>query len=429
LSTDQAFVPLTIERPVAGGDMLARHEGRVVFVRGVIPGERVMARIVRQTKGVAWAELHKILEPSPDRRSSPVDPACGGAYFAHMSPERQRALKADIIADAFRRIGKHPLAEPPRVAGSPEHGYRLRARLHVRDRQVGFFREGTHTLCDAGPSGQLREDSLVAARAVVNALGRRADDCDALTLAEDVAGRSRIVHLEARPGATLEDLDGPSLLLDGISGATASAGRRVFTLAGLPIVTDTARDLFGGDSPIDSGVRWSRHATSFFQANRFLAGAVVRRVLSIIDGDVVADLYSGVGLFAVALGARGSHVLAVEGDASSGGDLAVNAHPLADRIDVVQSSVESAVARLPPPGLDAIVIDPPRTGLTSEARRGVVAWRPRRVVYVSCDPPTLARDAAGLFAAGYQLQGIEAFDFFPNTPHVETLAVFDLTPP
>jgi 23S rRNA (uracil1939-C5)-methyltransferase len=407
--------------------MLARHEGRVVFVRGVIPGERVMAQIVRQAKGVAWAEVSEILEPSPDRRSAPADSACGGSYFAHMSPARQRALKAEIITDALRRIGKHRLAEPPRVAASEERGYRLRARLHIRDRQIGFFRKGSHTICDAGPSGQLREDSLVAVRAVVNALGRRADDCEALTLAEDIAARSRVVHLEPRPGATLEDLDGPSLIVDGISGATAAAGRRAFTLAGSPIVTDTASDLFAGDSPIDAGVRWSRHATSFFQANRFLAGELVRHVLSVAEGDVVADLYSGVGLFAVALGAKGRRVLAVEGDASSGGDLAMNAQAFADHIDVVRSSVETAVARVPPPGLDAVVVDPPRTGLTSDALRGVVAWRPKRVVYVSCDPPTLARDAAVLFSAGYRLHGIEAFDLFPNTPHVETVAVFDAT--
>jgi 23S rRNA (uracil1939-C5)-methyltransferase len=407
--------------------MLARHEGRIVFVRGAIPGERVMARIVRQAKGVAWADVSEILEPSPDRRSALADPACGGAYFAHVSPARQRALKADIIADAFRRIGKHPLAEPPRVAGAGEHGYRLRARLHIRDRQIGFFREGTHTVCDAGPSGQLREDSLVALRAVVTALGRRADDCDAVMLAEDIAARSRVVHLEPRRGATLEDLDGPSLIVDGISGATASAGRRAFTLAGSPVVTDTASDVLGGDSPMAIGVRWTRHATSFFQANRFLAGALLRQVLSVADGDVVADLYSGVGLYAVALGARGCRVLAVEGDASSGGDLAVNAQAFADHIDVVQTSVESAVARARPSGLDVVVVDPPRTGLTSDALGGVVAWRPRRLVYVSCDPPTLACDAAVLFGAGYRLHGLEAFDLFPNTPHVETVAVFDAT--
>jgi len=405
--------------------MLARHEGRVVLVRGAIPGERVLAQIVRQARGVAWAEVREVLEPSPDRRPAPADSACGGAYFAHVSPARQRALKAEIIADAFRRIGKHRLAEPPRVTGSEEHGYRLRARLHIRDRQIGFFREGSHTICDAGLSRQLREDSLLAVRAVVIALGPRADDCEALTLAEDIPARSRVVHLEPRPGATLEDLDGPSLIVAGISGATASAGRRALTLAGSPIVTDTASDLFAGDSPTGVDVQWVRHAPSFFQANRFLAGDLARHVLSVVDGEVVADLYSGVGLFAVALGARGCRVLAVEGDASSGGDLAVNAQAFADRIDVVQSSVESVVARVPPAGLVTVVVDPPRTGMTADALRGVVAWRPQRVVYVSCDPPTLARDAAALFGAGYRLHGIEAFDLFPNTPHVEAVAVFD----
>jgi 23S rRNA (uracil1939-C5)-methyltransferase len=424
---DDRLVSLLIERPVAGGEMLARHEGRIVFVRGAIPGERVTAQIVRQAKGVAWAHVREILEPSPDRRSALADPACGGTYFAHVAPARQRALKAEIIADAFRRIGKHQLAEPPRVTGAEERGYRLRARLHIRDRQIGFFREGTHALCDAGPSAQLREDSLVAVRAVVTALGTRADDCDTLTLAEDIAVRSRVVHFEPRPGATLEDLDGPSLIVGGISGATASAGRRSFTLAGIPVVTDTAADLMGGDSPMESGVRWTRHATSFFQANRFLAGRLLGHVLSVAEGDVVADLYAGVGLFAVALGARGCHVLAVEGDTSSGGDLAVNAGAFADHIDVAPISVESAVARPRPSGLDAVIVDPPRTGLSSEALTGLVAWRPRRVVYVSCDPPTLARDAARLFGAGYRLHGIEAFDLFPNTPHVETVAVFEVT--
>src|SRR5690349_23076982 len=204
--------------------MIARQDGRIVFLRGVIPGERVLARIVRQAKGVAWAEVVEILEPSPDRRATAADPACGGASFAHIAPARQAALKAEIIADAFRRIGKHPLAEPPMVRPSPERGYRLRARLHVRDRRVGFFRDGTHTICDAAPSGQLRDDSLVACQAMVDALGPAADALDAVTVAEDVAARARVVHLEPRAGAPLGGLEAGARLVDGVTGATISTG-------------------------------------------------------------------------------------------------------------------------------------------------------------------------------------------------------------
>jgi 23S rRNA (uracil1939-C5)-methyltransferase len=409
--------------------MLARHDGRIVFVRGVIPGERVSARIVRRAKGVAWAEVVEILDASPDRRATTADPSCGGASFAHIAPARQLTLKAEIIADAFRRIGKHPLAEVPAVRPSPERGYRLRARLHVRDRRVGFFRDGTHTLCDAAPSGQLRDDTLAAVGGLVETLGSAADAIDALTVAENVAARSRVVHLEPRPGTALDGLEAAAALTDGVSGLTIStANGRFVSLAGAPTVTDTALDLLGADPPIDAGVAWTRHATSFFQANRYLTGAVVRKVLAeladVADG-VIADCYAGVGLFAVAIAARGSRVVAIEGDRWSGADLAVNAQPFADRLTVVTSSVEQTLAAPAPDGLAAVVVDPPRTGMSPDALRGAVAWRPRRLVYVSCDPPTLARDAAVLFAAGYTLVRIEAFDLFPNTPHVETVAVFD----
>jgi 23S rRNA (uracil1939-C5)-methyltransferase len=396
----------------------------------VIPGERVLARITRQVKGVSWAEVVDIVEPSPDRRELSLDPSCGGGYYAHIALERQRALKADIIADAFRRIGKHPLSSAVAVAPSPEHGYRLRARLHVRHRRAGFFREGTHTLCDAAPAGQLRPGALDAVTRLVEAIGGHADQCDAITVTEDIAARNLVAHLEpmsdARPD-WLDGLDSAALIASGVTGVTTMAGRRRVVLAGTPTVTDRAVDLFGGASPIGDAPAWTRHATSFFQGNRYLMGALVTRVLDATEGaPAIGDLYSGVGLFAVALAARGSRVVAVEGDDSSGGDLVTNAEPWKDHLEVWHSSVEHATGRTSAPAFDAVVVDPPRTGMSPEALTGVARWRPARVVYVSCDPPTLARDAAVLISSGYTLTGVDAYDMFPNTPHVETVAVFDL---
>src|SRR4051812_14898168 len=148
-------VSLAIEKPAAGGGMIARHEGQIVFVSGAIPGERVRARVEQVRGGTAYAETIRVEESSPDRREPGGDPACGGNVFAHIAYPRQLQLKADIVADAFARIGKLPLNVIVPVRPSPEQGYRMRARLHVREGRIGFFREGTHDLCDATRTGQL----------------------------------------------------------------------------------------------------------------------------------------------------------------------------------------------------------------------------------------------------------------------------------
>ncbi|HSF99535.1 MAG TPA: TRAM domain-containing protein, partial [Vicinamibacterales bacterium] len=145
---DAGVVELTIERPAAGGRMIARQNGRVILVAGAIPGERVRVRFERQTRQVAWATVIDVLEPSDDRRDVSGDPACGGTAYAHIRYDRQLALKAEIITDAFARIGRLRLPAPPVVRPSPEHGYRLRARFHVTGRRAVFFREGTHEPCD-----------------------------------------------------------------------------------------------------------------------------------------------------------------------------------------------------------------------------------------------------------------------------------------
>src|SRR5215467_8627209 len=152
-------VSLTIEKPAAGGRMIARLDGQVVLVGGAIPGERVTARIERAGKGVLFADTVSPDEPSPDRRPTAADPLCGGCLYAHIEYARQLAIKSDVIADAFARIGHVELPAPVRVAPSPEEGYRMRARLHVRGQRYGFFREGTHDICDARATRQLLPSS------------------------------------------------------------------------------------------------------------------------------------------------------------------------------------------------------------------------------------------------------------------------------
>src|SRR5438067_308543 len=159
-------VELAVEKPAAGGRMIARHLGQVVLVRGAIPGERVRAWIERAEKRLAYAVTREVVAPSPDRRDGDPDPLCGGALYSHIAYPRQLEIKSDVIRDAFARLGGHPIEQAVAVAASPEHGYRMRARFHVHGSRAGFYREGTHQLCDAAATRQLRAESIRAVEAL-----------------------------------------------------------------------------------------------------------------------------------------------------------------------------------------------------------------------------------------------------------------------
>lgn len=403
--------------------MLARGPDGVVLVAGAIPGERVRVEIERVAKRVTWARVVEVLEPSPSRRSPAVDPACGGLAYAHMHYDVQRQCKRDVVVDAFRRVGKITVDSPEAVA-SPEHGYRWRARFHVRGGRVGFFRENTHTLCDPAPTNQLMDAALEAVLDVVRWAGPDIDAIDQLILAENRAGTARVVHLVFHVDATMGDVAAVAGAPVDVDGVTVSAGNAVVAIAGdRARISDSAYQLFDDECPIPGDTTWTRSALAFFQANRFLTGGLITEVLA-SPGQEVLDLYAGVGLFSVACAARGARVTAVEGDGVSGADLDENAAPFADRVTVRHDSVEAAVRTMRPAAFDTVIVDPPRTGLSPEALDGMLRLAATQIVYVSCDPATLARDAAALIGAGYAIERLRVFDLFPNTAHVETIARF-----
>ena len=427
-----ARLTLEIEKPAAGGRMLARHAGQVVLVAGAIPGERVIARVERVGKGVAFADSEEILSPSPDRRAGAADGRCGGNVLSHVAYPRQLALKGQIIQDAFARIGRMPLANAPEVLGSPEHGYRMRSRLHVQGDRIGFFREGTHEICDAAGTAQLlpaTNDWIAFAARTLAGLARRTGGAHeplviGLELAENISGTARAVHVELHEGVD----PGPfAALSDGLAGLSAQAAdaRVPTTLAGTPSIEDTIE--VGGARAGQLTLR--RDVRAFFQGNRFLLEPLVERVASRIDAGPVVDLYAGVGLFGLALASTGVRdVTLVEGDPISSADLARNAAPFGDRVAVRQQSVETFLSRSSGPASDTrpvIIVDPPRTGMTREALAGVINHEPPRIVYVSCDVATLARDARILVDAGWELAEVTGIDLFPNTAHVESVAVFE----
>jgi 23S rRNA (uracil1939-C5)-methyltransferase len=425
-ATIEDELDLQVERPIAGGRMLARAAGQIVFVSGTVPGERVRARVERRTRDVLWARTIDVLEAGPSRRETTLDAACGGLAYAHIHYDDQRRFKAEILADAFRRIARRPLAAPPEVAPSPETGYRLRARLHLHGGRAGFLREGTHDWCDADGTGQLARGSVAAIAAALEQIGESAlRSCKAVLLAENIAANERVLHLEPFDGQAIE-IDGDTALSPGITGLTTSRGDEIVILAGAGRVADAARDLFGDPLPagVDAGVTWSRGAVSFFQGNRYVTGTLARHVLAQISGTRVVDAYAGVGLFALPLASRGCDVIAIEADAHAAADLDRNSARWIDRLRVVPKPVERALPRVAAGSIETIVLDPPRTGLSPAALDSLARLSAPQCVYVSCDPATLARDAGRLFAHGYELDDVRAFDLFPNTAHIEAVATF-----
>jgi 23S rRNA (uracil1939-C5)-methyltransferase len=418
-----SVLTLDVEKPAAGGRMLARHHGRVVLVWGAIPGERVTARVDQTKKSVAFATTIEVLSASPDRRALVSDSRCGGNVLAHVAYERQRLLKGEIIRDAFGRIGRIPLERVPDVMASPERGYRMRARLHAVNGRLGFYREESHELCDASATGQLLEStSAWIAEAEESLRTKSLKDVTGVEISENIAGDERACHLDLRAGANPSAY---STLAAGLVGLTAQPADRLEAgmLAGIPQVVDVIQVPDG-----DPGLRLRlvRSVRAFFQGNRFLVESLLRQVMALVtDEGPILDLYAGGGLFGLGLlGAGLEDVTLVEGDPISGADLQVNAEPYRPRARVERASVETFLAGRRSLRPATIIVDPPRTGLSRDAVAGIVAMMPRQVVYVSCDVATLARDARALVDGGYTLSSITGLDLFPNTAHVETVVQF-----
>jgi tRNA/tmRNA/rRNA uracil-C5-methylase (TrmA/RlmC/RlmD family) len=302
----------------------------------------------------------------------------------------------------------------------------MRARVHARHGRIGFFLEHTHRICDVRASGQLLPETALA----LDALADRLRDAG-LTGAADIdvsenrTGDMRAVHVDLAPDARLELPDelGPVPGVTGLSWSHPSM-RVERCMFGTPLVEDEVRLAGCADAPEGASVRLRRHVRAFFQGNRFLLDQIVAAVVAACPPGPVVDLYAGVGLFGVCLAATGQHeVIAVEGHPASAADLEVNAQPYSRSIAVRHTSVERFVQERTGAGRGTLVLDPPRTGMSRDAMMGALGLGASRVVFVSCDVATFARDVGRFVGAGYQLDAIRGFDLFPTTAHVEALAV------
>lgn len=397
MTGDLELVPTAM---AAGGAALARDaDGRVVFVEGALPGERVRARLTDTRKDFARAVALEILEPSPDRVAAPcpaLAAGCGGCTWQHVSTAGQTRLKADIVVDALRRIAKlaePPVPEPVQMAGRP---LRTAARLAVSPGGRAGHRPRIG-------SGAVATDACLVAHPLLEELivdGRYAGASEVL-LRVSVATGERIVLVDRGAGEV-----------------QVPAGVRVFQEG------DTRPAFVHEDV---AGRRFRISAGSFFQSGPVVAAALTSTVSSSIDdalpeGGVLIDAYAGVGLFAAVIGSqRRVRVVAVENDQSAVADARVN---LAD-LDAKVVAVE--VARWRPQRADVVVADPARSGLGRPGVGALAAAGSPCLFLVSCDPASLARDTVLLGDAGYSLGSVRLVDAFPHTFHVETVSRFDLT--
>ncbi|WP_029253547.1 class I SAM-dependent RNA methyltransferase [Paraoerskovia marina] len=400
--------------PVAhGGHCVARHDGRVVFVRHTLPGERVRARLTDAGESAKFwrADAMEILEASPDR-VTPAWPEAGpggvgGGELSHVSLPGQRRWKAAVLREQLSRLASIDrdvdVEEMPGDEARGGLGYRTRIDL-VADAEgrAGMVRHRSH---DVVPL-----DSMPLA----------SEEVAALAVAEGVFTRTW------EPGARLELVapatgGAPVLLVDGKPAHGGKTDRRPNARRSVHEVVDHDGRQYRYRLPADGF--WQVHR----EAPRALVGAVLRAA-----GDVrglrVLDLYSGAGLFtaplADAVGPDGS-VVAVEGDADAVRAARRNAHGL-DRVDLRHGAVERVLSGLDEGArADVVVLDPPRVGAGRRVVDQVAALSPSRVVYVACDPAALARDVGYLSARGYELGDLRAFDLFPHTHHLEAVAVME----
>ncbi|MCW2617934.1 MAG: Deoxyribonuclease/rho motif-related [Modestobacter sp.] len=392
--------------PVAhGGHCVARHEGRVVFVRHALPGERVVVEVTEDRHaGFCRADAVEVLEAAPDRVERPCPYSgpgtCGGCDWQHVSHDGQLALKAHVVREQLSRLaGLDVPVVVEALPGGPLR-WRSRARFAVdRTGQPGLRRHRSHDIVVLDDCPITVEP---AARAV---LGQRWPGAGAVDVAIDSAGVVTTTRLDRRGQPT-----STRVLRPGADVPEEPAGR-------------AQRSAGGRD--------WEVEGTGFWQVHPAAADALVAAVstfAAVRPGETVLDLYAGAGLFGGALapgvGADG-RVVCVESDpaACAAADANLADLPQAEvwQGDVDAPGLTELLADLGRP--DVVVLDPPRAGAGPDVSRVLAAAAPRAVVYVACDPASLARDVAAFAEAGYRLEALRAFDCFPMTAHVECVAL------
>jgi 23S rRNA (uracil1939-C5)-methyltransferase len=417
-------IEVAIEKMVYGGEGLSRTPEGVVLTAGVIAGER--ARVIAEParKGVRRGRLVELLEPGADRVAAdcPYYARCGGCQYQHIAYARQLQIKQQILAECFERIGKLRLETSIQLLASDPWHYRNRIRLQVEKQssafRIGYREHASHTLVpvDCCPIALPALDAVVHELAQGALSGTFPDGPAELELFGSESGGSLLATVYSPHPAPASFGETWRQTLAGFESVCWAQ-----TAARKPI--DATRDTVWGSGGLtyrasDLHYRVSHH--SFFQANSGLLLPMIEAAVGALSGARALDLYAGVGFFTVPLSRRFERVAAVEAHPAAAADLAANAGVGGTRVQVHHKTAEQFLAATSR-NWDAILVDPPRSGLARPVLDGLRRLSAPQLVYVSCDPTTLARDVASLIASGYRIASVHLADQFPQTFHIEAI--------
>jgi 23S rRNA (uracil1939-C5)-methyltransferase len=437
--------PITLDDLLENGQGVGRIDGLVVFVTGGLPGETVRVAVDAVKRNYASAHVVSIEQPSPDRVPSicAVFPTCGGCQVLHLGYAAQLSWKRRMVSDALTRLGGQSGVAVDEVVPTPAHvdtGYRnkvgLVTRFHAGEMQLGFYAARTHRVVGVERCPVLLPRLDAAVQALV---GLAKELPQPFSAARHVVARASTTGSELvvsfngdKPnkalGAIADELRQRIPALTGLvstwepENENTQFGKRFATLWGVPALHETI-----------AGAHLRFGIASFFQINTAILELIAQRLIGELAGARrVIDLYCGVGTFAVILGLHGVASTGVEWFKPAADECAANAAANG----VVNAAFEHASAldavsgergRTLLTGADAVILDPPRKGCEPQVLAAIAQQRVARIVYVSCNPATLARDAKTLVEAGYRIDRVTPYDMFPQTGHVEIVMIFSKT--
>lgn len=405
-------VTLTTSSPAYGGISIARLDGKVVMIKGAIPGETVEVRIDEDRKDYSTATVTKVLEPSPDRVSPPCGyfGTCGGCHLQFISYPRQIKLKEEVLKGSLRRIARLDIKLSDPLTGEAWH-YRHRAQFKVAGEKFGFFKEKSREVVDI-------DSCPLMAHGINEGLKRARGILAGMDIKE--------LHLACSNGtvALVKTRGNSKVGWDKLAGAFLTSG-----FLGLAVELENKRLLNYGQGSITFdllGLKYTVSPASFFQGHWSLNRTVVRFLrdtLQPIEGKNVLDLYSGAGNFSLPLAMHAANVTAVEENPGAVEDgkrnLEING---IKNCRFVRSNVDSLRVSGP---VDILVVDPPRQGIGGSAFNKIFDISPERVAYISCNPASFSRDIKKLLER-YEVESVRMIDFFPQTYHIESLAFLRL---
>lgn len=429
-----------IEKLVYGGDGLAHDGESTLFVPFVVPGEEVEIETTERKKKLVRGRVAQLLKIAPDRvePQCPHFGVCGGCDYQHISYEAQLAYKEQILRETLRRIGRIDWTGPIAIHRSPPWEYRNRAQWKIRSHKassssqnantasIGYVKARSSEICPVHTCLIISPLLLSTFQALRNAFSTAAlpDTIREIEAFADAADNELLLNVTCSsfPRA-------PEPLLQKIQQIVPSAKSIL-----LQDVTGNRMSLLGPGF-LNYEVLQKRFRVghlSFFQVNRFLVEEMATTVCNLAGhGELAFDLYAGVGLFAAFLSDNFTDTVAIEANAASARDLESIAAAGRQSITVHNKPAGFFLAdwnrRRSARAPDLIVVDPPRAGLETEAIQHIMTAAPRKLLYVSCDPSTLARDLAKLLSSAYTLRELHLFDMFPQTYHIESVAFLERT--